>query len=152
MRGGRMRGMRALVGIVMASLLLVPGSQADRKEPHCGPFFLVQLPSLGTLTWRTVTHNGSEWHGLGYKPTPPIATTRVTLRVGGRTVARRTVNENAVRFAAYSNRLQIVTLSQMTEPGTLKATATVDFKPGAVATYCRPYFPPGLRISLLPRS
>ena len=144
--------MRALVGVVMTSLLLVPGSQADRGDSHCGPFFLVQLPSLGTLTWRTVTHNGRDWHGLGYKPTPPTATTRVILRVGGHIVARRTVNENAVRFAAYSNRLQTVTLSQMTEPGTLKATAMVDFKPGAVATYCQPYFPPGLRISLLPRS
>jgi hypothetical protein len=144
--------MRALVGVLMASLLLVPGSQAGRQAPHCGPFLLVKLPSLGTLTWRTVTRGGRDWHGLGYKPTPPIATTQVSLRVGGRTVARRTANENALRFAVYPNRIQVLTLSQMTEPGTLKAAVTVDFEPGAVATYCAPYFPPGLRITLLPRS
>jgi hypothetical protein len=147
-----MRGMRALIAALMASLLLVPGSQASRRAPHCGPFFLAQLPSLGTLTWRTATRDGRDWHGLGYMPTPPIATTQVSLRVGGRIVARRTVNENAVRFPLYGNRFQVVTLSQMTEPGTLKATVTVDFKPGAAATYCAPYFPPGLRITLLPRS
>ena len=147
-----MRGMRALFAALMGALLLVPGSQAGRQAPHCGPFFLARLPSLGTLTWRTATRNGEDWHGLGYKPTPPIATTQVSLRVAGRTVARRTVNENALRFPLYPNRFQVVTLSQMTEPGTLKASVAVDFKPGAVATYCEPYFPPGLRITLLPRS
>ncbi len=67
-------------------------------------------------------------------------------------MAIRTVNEKAVRFQLYPNRFQLVTLTQMTEPGTLHASLTVDFKPGAVATYCEPYFPPGLRITLLPRS
>ena len=137
---------------LLAALLLVPGSQAGRRAAVCGPFFLAKLPSLGTLTWRTTTRDRKDWHGLGYKPTPPIATTRVTLRVGGRTVARRTLNENSVRFPLYPNRFQLVTLSQLTEPGTLKASVAVDFRPGAIATYCAPYDPPGLRITLRPRS
>jgi len=137
---------------LLAALLLVPGSQAGRRAAVCGPFLLAKLPSLGTLTWRTTTRDGRDWHGLGYKPTPPIATTRVTLRVGGRTVARRTVNENSVRFPLYPNRFQVVTLSQLTEPGTLNASVAVDFRPGAIATYCAPYDPPGLRITLRPRS
>jgi hypothetical protein len=112
----------------------------------------VRLPSLGTLTWRTSTKNGRDWHGVGYRPTPPVATTQVDLKVGRRTVARRTVNEDAVRFPLFPKRFQLVTLSQMTEPGTLRASVRVDFKPGAVAPYCEPYFPPGLRITLTPRS
>jgi hypothetical protein len=144
--------MRALVGIIAATLLLVPGSQAGRRAPHCGPSFLVRLPSLGTVTWRTVTQNGRDWHGLGYRPVPPVATTIVALRVGGRTVTRRRIDEQVLRFQLFPNRFQVLTLSQMTEPGTLKAAVTVDFKPGAVAAYCEPYFPPGLRITLLPRS
>ena len=144
--------MRALLAVVTTFLLLVSGSEAGGRAPQCGPFFLAKLPSLGTLTWRTATRNGKDWHGLGYKPTPPIATTQASLSVAARTVARRTVNENAVRFPLYPNRFQVVTLSQMTEPGTLKASVTVDFKPGAAATYCEPYFPPGLRITVLPRS
>ena len=47
---------------------------------------------------------------------------------------------------------QLVTFTQPTEPGTLKASVRVDFKPGAPATYCAPYFPPGLAITLTPRS
>ena len=137
---------------LLAALLLVPSSQAGHRAAVCGPFFLAKLPSLGTLTWRTTTRDRKDWHGLGYKPTPPIATTRVTLRVGGRTVARRTLNENSVRFPLYPNRFQVVTLSQLTEPGTLNASVAVDFRPGAIATYCAPYDPPGLRITLRPRS
>jgi hypothetical protein len=144
---------RALaVTILVGALLVVPGSHASGRTPRCGPFFLVRLPSLGTLTWRTSTKNGRDWHGVGYRPTPPVATTQVDLKVGRRTVARRTVNEDAVRFPLFPKRFQLVTLSQMTEPGTLRASVRVDFKPGAVAPYCEPYFPPGLRITLTPRS
>ena len=147
-----MPGVRAFAAVLMGSLLLVPGSRAGGEEPHCGPFFLVKLPSLGTLTWRTATRNGKDWHGLGYRPTPPIATTFVGLRVGGRIVAGRTVNERAVRFSLYPHRYQVVRLTQITEPRTLKATITVDFRPGSAGEYCALYVPPGLRITLLPRS
>jgi hypothetical protein len=147
--------MRLAVAVLAAAVILVPGASSSgvRLAAHgCGPFFLARLPSLGTLTWRTTTRNGRDWHGLGYRPTPPIATTQVRLTVGPRTVARRAVNENAVRLPLIPNRVQLVTFSQMTEPGTLRATVRVDFKPGAVATYCEPYFPPGLAITLTPRS
>jgi len=147
--------MRLAVSVLAAGVILVPGAASSGASPAahgCGPFFLERLPSLGTLTWRTVTRNGRDWHGLGYRPTPPIATTRVRLKAGGRTVARRTVDENAVRFPLLPNRFQLVTFTQPTEPGTLKASVRVDFKPGAPATYCAPYFPPGLAITLTPRS
>ncbi len=147
-----MTRVRPLLAALVGCLLLVPGSEAGRQAPRCGPFFLVKLPSLGTLAWRTATRDGKDWHGLAYRPTPPIATTSVRLRVGGRTVAIRTVNEKAVRFRLYPRRFQVVTLTQGTEPGALRASVTVDFTPGAAATYCEPYFPPGLRITLLPRS
>jgi hypothetical protein len=143
-----MRGV-ALLAVI---LFLVPGATAARTAPHCGPFFLVRLPSLGTLTWRTVAQGGKDWHGLGYRPAPPVATTDVRLHVGGRLVARRRVNEEAVRFPSFADRMQLVTLSQLTEPGTLRASIAVDFKPGEIATYCAPYLPPGLKITLLPRS
>ena len=147
--------MRRAVSVLAACLILVPGAASSGARPaahSCGPFFLARLPSLGTLTWRTVARNGRDWHGLGYRPTPPIATTQVRLKVGRRTVVDRTVNENAVRFPLLPNRYQVLTLSQATEPGTLQATVTVDFKPGVVAPYCEPYFPPGLGITLTPRS
>jgi hypothetical protein len=142
---------RAVATILTASLLFVPGAVARHQAPRCGPFFLVQLPSLGTLTWRTTTPNGQDWHGLAYKPTPPIATTELRLWVGGR-VVRRTVNDKAVVLPLSPNRFQAVTLSQMTEPGTLRASVRVDFKPGVTYTYCAPYMPPGLAITLHPRS
>jgi hypothetical protein len=144
---------RLAISLIAAFVIFVPGAASSGAQPAaygCGPFFLARLPSLGTLTTRTTTRNGRYWHGLGYRPTPPIATTRVSLRVGSRTVARRTVNEDAVRFPLFPNRYQVVTLSQATEPGTLRASVTVDFMPGA--TYCEPWFRPGLEISLLPRS
>ena len=59
--------------------------EAGRQAPQCGPFFLVKVPSLGTLTWRTATRDGKDWHGLGYRPTPPIATTSVSSGSGRRT-------------------------------------------------------------------
>jgi len=143
---------RALaVAILVGALLVVPGSRASGGTPHCGPFFLVRLPSLGTLTWRTVTRDRTDWHALAYRPTPPIATTEVNLRAGGRVVSRRRVDEQAVRFPLRRDRIQVVTLTQMTEPGTLKASVTVDFKPGVTYTYCAPYAPPGLKIVLDPR-
>jgi hypothetical protein len=96
-----------------------------------------------------VTRVGVDWHGLGYRPTPPIATTEMSLRIRGRVVERWTVNEDAVRFPFSPNRVQVLRLSQATEPGTLKALITVDFDPGT--THCAPYMPPGLRVMLLPR-
>jgi hypothetical protein len=137
--------------VVAASVLFVPGAPARHEAPRCGPFLLVQLPALGTLTWRTTTRDGKDWHGLAYKPTPPIATTALRLRVGGG-VVRRTVNEKPVVLPLYPNRYQLLTLSQMTEPGTLRASVRVDFKPGVTYTYCAPYMPPGLSITLRPRS
>ncbi|HEY7149739.1 MAG TPA: hypothetical protein VH420_09880 [Gaiellaceae bacterium] len=144
--------MRALVLILAVALLLVPGSRASRETSHCGPFLLVQLPSLGTLSWRTVTQGQTIRHGLEYRPTPSAATTDVRLVVDGEVVAKRRVDEQTARFSPVRARRQVVKLSQHTEPGTLRASIEIDFKPGVTYTYCYPYLPPGLTITLLPRS
>ena len=75
------------------------------------------------------------------------------LRIRGRDVARRWVNEDAVRFPPFPDRIQVLRLSQATKPRTLKASISVDFGPETAGSYCveLSYMPPGLRITVVSR-
>ena len=102
----------------------------------------------------TATRDRTDWHALGYRPTPPIATTEVSapgrrpnvvraIRSVGR--ARRSASDLPAGGSRSSRS------TQMTEPGTLRASVTVDFGLASAATYCCDYFPPGALDRFSPR-
>jgi len=122
-----------------------------------GPWTLVTLPALGTVTWRCDT-NGRPTAprlgalGLGFHVLARGATTDVRLHVASKTLARRTLQPGqSVRFAYARTRVQALDLVQQTGAGRLVARVRVDFVPHLLATYCYPYLPPRVTVDVFPR-
>jgi hypothetical protein len=138
----------ALVPLVLAGAVGRAGARADAG----GPFPLVTLASLGTVTWRCNPHDlaSVDRHGLGFRALPQAATESVRLFFGRRLVATRRLDPSqSTTFPQSRSRVQTLRIVQATEAGTLRATVRVDFLPGR--TYCWPYFPPRADVTLLPR-
>jgi hypothetical protein len=110
-----------------------------------GPFLLVTLPSLGTVTWTCDAAARRPSYGLGYRASPRFATTLIELRIAGRVLTTRRIHPGrGLRFAARSARRQELLFVQGTGAGTLRARVSVDFAPLPPVTYCAPYAPPRL--------
>lgn len=141
-------GAAAIAMVAAAGAATSSGASAPRL---LGPFLLVTLPSLGTVTW-TCDVPGYPSFALGYRASPRHATTTLELRAGTRVVARRRVQPGQrVRFPFLRTRRQTLALIQGTGAGTLTASVAVDFVPGLPVTYCRPYAPPAIRVHVSPR-
>ena len=139
--------MRALA--VASVALAASTSLASGAAPKS--YLLVALPSLGSVTWRCGP-TGDTW-GLGYREFWASATTGVTLRTGGRIVARRTVNPHQlVRFPLLRSARQRLSFVQSTEPGTLRAEVRVDFRSrGPGYANCAAYMPPRVTVEVFSR-
>jgi hypothetical protein len=144
--------MRAMAsGVLVAALLAFGSSNSDGRATARGPLLLVTLPSLGTVTW-SCDAAGRGAFALGYRASPRYATTDVVLRSSGRIVARRTIQPGErMRLPFLKARSQRLSFVQATEPGTLRASVTVDFGLSATAGYCRDYSPPGLVVHVSAR-
>jgi hypothetical protein len=129
---------RLVAAAAALCLLLVPAQAAGERAG--GPFLLVALNSLGTVTWRCDVH-ASDGFGLGFRQFVVTATTGITLRAGGRTIETVTTNPGErVRFPLLRSRRQQLTFVQGTEARSLRATVSADFLPGR--DYCWSYLPP----------
>ena len=125
-----------------------PSSSAASANVR-GPFLLVSLPSLGTVTWRCDPARQSGL-ALGFRAFSAGADLYLRLRAGGRTVLRRQILlGQMIRFPYLQARIQRLDFVQGTKAGTLRASVTVNFLPGF--GYCWPYFPPRMDVRVLPR-
>src|SRR5262245_1353577 len=143
--------LRALVRAVPAALAVVAAALAAAApaagRATAGPFVLVRLASLGTITWRC---EGARY-GLGYQLPAGTATTRLVFRVGtaGQAVRTATLQPGgALRLPASRSVVQRIALAQATEPRTLRASIRVTFAREPAFGYCRSYLPPRVRLFL----
>jgi hypothetical protein len=151
--------MRRLVCLTLFATLTLTGSAATASPRKIrGPFPLVTLPSLGTVTWRCDPDRrpglAQGWPSLalGFRSPRASATTRLRLHVRGRTIARRVVQPGSSTELPYlQSRVQHLELVQFTGAGTLRAFVKVSFVSPATATYCYPYLQPRVDVRLLPR-
>lgn len=119
-----------------------------------GPWPLALIPEMGTVTWSCDGRAaGVRSYALGLGTAGVEATERVTLRAGGRVIEAVTVNRGQpVRFPHLGYARQELSMSQTTQPGTLRATVNVDFGPGHVSpSHCFPWLPPAVTVHLYPR-
>jgi hypothetical protein len=141
--------MRPLGCLLVTVTLFLSGAApaSSNAATKSRPFLLVALPALGTVTWRCDFERQS-FFALGYRPSG--TTTDVELRAGGRLISRRRMSAKEAPFPYLSARTQRLTFVQATEPGTVRATVTIDFASGG--THCWSYMPPAItaRVSLSP--
>lgn len=149
----------ALFSLTAALVLVVPSGTAQPTQPTSvrGPFLLVSLPALGTVTWRCDSARKGPAAGLpglalGFRSPTGGSTERVRLRAAGRTILNRVVQPGERLNLPYlRTRVQQLDVTQKTGAGTLRAFITVDFAPHGPTTYCWPYLPPRIDVRLLPR-
>lgn len=158
-RTARIRYVRmlALIGVSAALIGGALPTASARPGAVRGPFLLVALPALGTVTWRCtadrppdMTH-GPHALGLGFSAFRASATARIRLRVGGRVRMSKTVDPGeSVRFPLLQARIQRLELVQFTGAGTLRASVTVDLVPPGTG-WCYSYLPPKTTVRVQPR-
>jgi hypothetical protein len=122
-------------------------SGANARAGAPGPFLLVSLGSLGTVTWRCEGRTG--WYALGFRLSGRRATTLVTLRAGGSAHGRVTVQPGErVAFPYLADDVQRLVIVQGTGARTIRADVTVTFDPDASYTFCHAYLPPSLHVGM----
>jgi len=109
-----------------------------------GPWPLATIPSVGTVTWRC--DHGR--YALAFHAFRDNATDEVTYAGATHVVQPgqwlRLPPSRALR--------QRITFVQGIEPGTLRATVDVDFRPRPVSpSHCFSYLPPGVTVHVSPR-
>jgi hypothetical protein len=147
-------------GVLCAAvmLVLVIGSTAAAGPAVVrGPWNLVTLPALGTVTWRCDPRGPATAPGLGalgleFRVLERGATTDIRLHVGTKTLLRRRLDPGqSIQFPFARSRVQQLELTQMTGAGRLVTRMRVDFVPRLLATYCYPYLPPRVTVNVFPR-
>jgi len=151
----RVAGVILLGGLVP---LIASSTSAARSRPERGPFLLVALPALGTVTWRCDPSvkpgvaPGLAGMALGFHAFRNSATDQVRLRAAGQTIKNRVVQPgDTVRFPYVRSRRQRLEIVQRTGAGTLRASIDVDFAPHGSTTYCYGYLPPRVDVRVSPR-
>lgn len=151
--------MLRIASIVLSAALALsaPAATAEPAKVR-GPFLLVTLPALGTVTWRCDPARkpglapGLPGLALGFRAFRNSATDHLRLHIGERTILRRVVQPGeSVAFPYLRSRVQQLEIVQPTGAGTLRAFVTVSFVSPAVAPYCYPYLPPRLEVRVLSR-
>jgi hypothetical protein len=134
--------------VIAAGGALTAGGQATARAG--GPFELVSIPALGTVTWAC----GPEANrfGLGLRVDPPRTTTDVALYAEGRIRRRARITDRPLRLRLLPARRQALVLRQFSGAGTLTGTVAVDFGAGRVAAPCLPHLPPRTVVRMGPRA
>lgn len=152
-----MRSLAAL-SLVVALILMTPSASA-RSTKVRGPFLLISLPAIGTITWRCDRSKQPSpalaFRGvaLGFRAFVASATVHLRLHVRTRTIVARVVQPGeSVRLPYLRSRVQQLDFIQKTGAGTLRAFVTVNFVWPATSTYCYSYLPPQIDVRVLPRA
>ena len=139
----------ALLVLGSALAALAAGSSSSAPTRQNGPFLLVSLPALGTVTWTCAPTRAAPYR-LGFNAFRESATDEVRFHVGPRTIERRTVQPgDRVNFLWERSRLQQLDIVQGIKPGTLRAFVKVRFR--ARFEHCASCMPPRLEVLVLPR-
>lgn len=142
---------RMFTALSLGVLILTAASAPARSVKVRGPFLLVALPALGTVTWRCEDSRRGDF-ALGFRAASASADVRVRLHVGRRTIRRRQVLPGRSAFFPFlRTRVQQLDLVQGTGAGTLRAFVRVDFVPNHPSTYCWSYLPPRIDVRVHPR-
>jgi hypothetical protein len=152
----RKPGMRKLAIVMAAGLVAVGGADGNvasssRQSRVRGPFLLVSLASLGTVTWRCDPARQPSL-ALGFRAFSSSADAYARLVVGSRTIKKAHVVPGAqVNFPYVRASVQKLNVVQGTEAGTLRAFVAVDFAAPSVPSHCWPYAPPRTHVTLTTR-
>jgi hypothetical protein len=129
--------------VVFASVVVA--APAAGAEAGRGPFLLVALPSLGTVTW-SCGGSGAHHVALGFRVNPIAATTAVAF-IAGQTNRKVTLQPGqSTRFPLLAPGKQRLAIAQATEARLLRATVVATFSPDQ--SYCFPYFPPRISVAV----
>lgn len=138
------------------SLLFAPATGSARPAVR-GPWTLVSLAALGTVTWRCDASKrpglapGLPGLALGFDVARVGQTGTLRLRANGRTVLKRVIQPGqSIQLPYLHARVQQFEIEEGGEDGTLRATVTVDFAAPAISNYCWPYMPPSVDVQLHP--
>jgi hypothetical protein len=150
---------RTLEAVLVASIVLSPAVAASGEHAHsAGPWPLVSLASLGTVTWRCALKGqpqlapGLPALALGFRVARLGQTGHLALTIGTKTVVARAIQPGQVIALPYLHApVQRLALSEGGEDGTLRATVVVAFPRHSLSNYCWPYMPPDVRVHLSPR-
>ena len=138
--------MRSVLIAVLA-LAVAGASPAARTTlaGERGPFLLVGLPSLGTVSWRCDERGH---YALGFHAFRLSADDGLRFHAGKVTKAAGVRPGNSIRFPYVRARRQTLTVVQGTEPRTLRATVDVYFMPRY--DFCRSYLVPRVDVRIRP--
>lgn len=145
---------RAGIALGLALLFIAGGSALTLGGPGAGgargPFELVSIPSLGTVTWACGPE--ATRFGLGFRVDPPRTTTDVALHAGGKIRRRARITDEPFRIRLLPLRRQTLHLRQLSKAGSLTGTVRVDFGAGRAAVPCWPHLPPKTVVRIGPRT
>ena len=142
-----------MAGVIASLASLAVTSSASSGTTARGPWLLISLPEMGRISWSCDGRRlGYRRYALQLDAGSASATERVSLRVAGRTILSRTVTYGTVQLPHLDAPVQRIVVAQTTEPGTLRAVVTVDFRPGKISpSHCFPWLPPATTLRLIPR-
>ena len=133
-----------IAAVLLASAVvsaLAPGAAEQTR----GPFLLVTLPSLGTVTW-SCGGPGAHNVSLGFRVSTTAATTEVKFAASHVVRAVTLQPGQSTRFPLLAPGQQRLNITQGTEARTLRATVIATFN--STQSYCFPYFPPRIRVEV----
>ena len=145
----------ALAGI---ALILGASSSSAADFKVRGPWTLVTLAALGTVTWRcdTAKHPGLApglpGLALGFHAAVRGQTGVLHLVAGARTIVNRVIQPGqTIALPFLHARVQHLEIAESGEDGTLRASVTVNFQASPTSPYCFSYMPPRVDVHLSPR-
>jgi hypothetical protein len=155
--GGR-RVSRGAVVVTALALILSASSPSAADFKVRGPWTLVTLAALGSVTWRCDASRhpglapGLPGLALGFHVTPRGQTGTLRLIAAARTVVNRVIQPGqTIELPFLRTRVQRLEVAEAGEDGTLRAVVTVNFEASPTSPYCFSYMPPGVEVRLSPR-
>jgi len=151
--------MRTFLTALVAALVLGPVVPASAEQTHVvGPWQLVSLASLGTVTWRCDPEArphvapGLPALALGFQVARLGQTGHLVLAVGTTSIVSRVIQPGQVIALPYlAAPTQRLTVSEGGEDGALHATVVATFRQPSLSNYCWPYMPPDVQVHLSSR-
>jgi hypothetical protein len=151
--------LRRLAGLCLGvSLVAVAASASAGPKTVRGPWALVSLAGLGTVTWRCDPGRrpglapGLPGLALGFDVSRLGQTGTLRLHMNRRTVLNRAIQPGqSIRLPYLHARVQRLDIAEGGEDGTLRAAVSVDFAAPATSNYCWSYLPPTVNAELQAR-